>query len=78
VEDVQDSAVERPTDALVRVPLADGTLVRLPAEQIILMGRHQARTGLGREFGATDDLDGVPSGYQEMADRTSLKVLIKP
>jgi threonine dehydrogenase-like Zn-dependent dehydrogenase len=26
----------------------------LGAEQIILMGRHQARTGLGREFGATD------------------------
>ncbi|MBD0424675.1 zinc-dependent alcohol dehydrogenase family protein [Streptomyces sp. TRM S81-3] len=27
---------------------------RLGAEQIILMGRHHARTGLGREFGATD------------------------
>jgi len=27
---------------------------RLGAEQIILMGRHPARTGLGREFGATD------------------------
>ncbi|MCM1943298.1 hypothetical protein NC239_34400 [Streptomyces sp. G3] len=27
---------------------------RLDAEQIILMGRHQARTHLGREFGATD------------------------
>ncbi|MFA1544604.1 alcohol dehydrogenase catalytic domain-containing protein [Actinomadura monticuli] len=27
---------------------------RLGAEQIILMGRHRARTGLGREFGATD------------------------
>ena len=27
---------------------------RLGAEQIILMGRHQARTDLGREFGATD------------------------
>lgn len=27
---------------------------RLGAEQIILMGRHQARTGLGRKFGATD------------------------
>ncbi|MDT5079942.1 MAG: hypothetical protein QOJ80_4579 [Mycobacterium sp.] len=27
---------------------------RLGAEQIILMGRHQARTELGREFGATD------------------------
>jgi len=26
----------------------------LGAEQIILMGRHQARTDLGREFGATD------------------------
>ena len=27
---------------------------RLGAEQIILMGRHRARTDLGREFGATD------------------------
>ena len=27
---------------------------RLGAEQIILMGRHQERTDLGREFGATD------------------------
>ncbi|MEC3982030.1 zinc-dependent alcohol dehydrogenase family protein [Amycolatopsis sp. H20-H5] len=27
---------------------------RLGAEQIFLMGRHQARTDLGREFGATD------------------------
>jgi threonine dehydrogenase-like Zn-dependent dehydrogenase len=27
---------------------------RLGAEQIILMGRHQDRTDLGREFGATD------------------------
>jgi len=27
---------------------------RLGADQIILMGRHQARTDLGREFGATD------------------------
>ncbi|KGH46820.1 IMP dehydrogenase [Modestobacter caceresii] len=27
---------------------------RLGAEQIVLMGRHQARTNLGREFGATD------------------------
>ena len=27
---------------------------RLGAEQIVLMGRHKARTDLGREFGATD------------------------
>jgi len=27
---------------------------RLGAEQIILLGRHEARTELGREFGATD------------------------
>jgi threonine dehydrogenase-like Zn-dependent dehydrogenase len=30
---------------------------RLGAEQIILMGRHRARTDLGREFGATDVVD---------------------
>ena len=29
---------------------------RLGAERIILMGRHGARTDLGREFGATDGL----------------------
>src|SRR5215213_7051515 len=40
----------------VRVPQADGTLVkaRLGAEQIVLMGRHKTRIDLGREFGATD------------------------
>jgi hypothetical protein len=27
---------------------------------------------------AVTDLDGVPSGYQDMADRKSLKVLIRP
>ncbi|MGY1739603.1 MULTISPECIES: zinc-binding dehydrogenase [unclassified Blastococcus] len=27
---------------------------RLGAEQVILMGRHRARTGLGRDLGATD------------------------
>jgi threonine dehydrogenase-like Zn-dependent dehydrogenase len=31
---------------------------RLGAEQIILMGRHPARTDLGREFGATDIVSG--------------------
>nr|BFE51360.1 alcohol dehydrogenase catalytic domain-containing protein [Saccharothrix mutabilis subsp. capreolus] len=47
----------------IRVPLADGTLVKLPVAPdsalipsllIILMGRHRERTDLGREFGATD------------------------
>ncbi|MEQ4720768.1 zinc-dependent alcohol dehydrogenase family protein [Nonomuraea sp. B19D2] len=32
----------------------------------------------GKVFDATTDLDGVPTGYQDMADRKSLKVLIKP
>ncbi|NEC35036.1 zinc-binding dehydrogenase [Streptomyces rubrogriseus] len=32
----------------------------------------------GRVFDATTDLDGVPAGYQDMADRRSLKVLIQP
>jgi threonine dehydrogenase-like Zn-dependent dehydrogenase len=32
----------------------------------------------GKVFDTTTDLDGVPAGYQDMADRTSLKVLIKP
>jgi threonine dehydrogenase-like Zn-dependent dehydrogenase len=32
----------------------------------------------GKVFDATTDLDGVPAGYQDLADRTSLKVLVKP
>jgi threonine dehydrogenase-like Zn-dependent dehydrogenase len=32
----------------------------------------------GRVFNATTDLDGTPAGYRDMADRKSLKVLIKP
>jgi len=32
----------------------------------------------GKVLDVTTDLDGVPAGYQDMADRTSLKVLIKP
>ncbi|MEU5764297.1 zinc-dependent alcohol dehydrogenase family protein [Streptomyces asoensis] len=32
----------------------------------------------GKVFDATTDLDGTPAGYQEMADRKSLKVLVNP
>jgi threonine dehydrogenase-like Zn-dependent dehydrogenase len=32
----------------------------------------------GKVFDSTTDLDGVPAGYQDMDDRKSLKVLIKP
>ncbi|SFS31477.1 alcohol dehydrogenase catalytic domain-containing protein [Saccharopolyspora flava] len=32
----------------------------------------------GKVFDATTDLDGVPNGYQDMADRKTLKVLVKP
>ncbi|MEU6678956.1 alcohol dehydrogenase catalytic domain-containing protein [Streptomyces sp. NPDC046925] len=32
----------------------------------------------GRVFDKTTDLDGVPAGYRDMADRNSLKVLVKP
>ncbi|MCU1529257.1 MAG: dehydrogenase [Frondihabitans sp.] len=32
----------------------------------------------GRVFDRTVDLDGVPAGYQAMADREALKVLVKP
>ncbi|WP_228121094.1 hypothetical protein [Streptomyces fagopyri] len=32
----------------------------------------------GKILDATTDLDGVPAGYQDMADRKSLKVLAKP
>ena len=30
----------------------------------------------GKVFDATTDLDGVPAGYRDMADRKSLKVLV--
>lgn len=52
VEEVPDSVIKKPTDALVRVTAS--------------------------VFDVTTDLDGVPGGYQDMADRTSLKVLVKP
>jgi threonine dehydrogenase-like Zn-dependent dehydrogenase len=39
---------------------------RLGAEQIILMGRHQQRTDLGREFGATDV---IPERGEEGVER---------
>ncbi len=32
----------------------------------------------GRVFDQTVDLDGVPDGYRAMADRTSLKVMVRP
>ncbi|MGW2715892.1 IMP dehydrogenase, partial [Streptomyces sp. NPDC001356] len=32
----------------------------------------------GKVLDATTDLDGVPAGYQDMADRKRLKVIIKP
>ncbi|WP_101790958.1 zinc-dependent alcohol dehydrogenase family protein [Nonomuraea indica] len=32
----------------------------------------------GKVFDATTDLDGVPAGYRDMADRKTLKVLINP
>ncbi|WP_371784972.1 zinc-binding dehydrogenase [Streptosporangium subroseum] len=32
----------------------------------------------GKVFDASTDLDGVPVGYRDMADRKSLKVLIQP
>jgi threonine dehydrogenase-like Zn-dependent dehydrogenase len=32
----------------------------------------------GKVFDSTSDLDGIPAGYQNMADRTSLKVLVRP
>ena len=32
----------------------------------------------GKVLDTTTDLDGVPAGYQDMADPNSLKVLIKP
>jgi hypothetical protein len=32
----------------------------------------------GKVLDATADLDGVPDGYRAMADRESIKVLVKP
>jgi threonine dehydrogenase-like Zn-dependent dehydrogenase len=45
---------------------------RLGAEQIILMGRHKARTDLGREFGATDVVpDRGDEGIAKVRDLTA-------
>jgi threonine dehydrogenase-like Zn-dependent dehydrogenase len=64
IEKVPDATVVEPTVALVRVTRAccDGAVglcgviaaKRLGAEQIILLGRHEDRIALAREFGATD------------------------
>ena len=32
----------------------------------------------GKVFDVTTDMDGVPQGYKDMDERSSLKVLIKP
>ncbi|MFI8183937.1 hypothetical protein OG539_06785 [Actinacidiphila glaucinigra] len=32
----------------------------------------------GKVFDAATDRDGVPTGYQDMADRRSLTVFVKP
>ncbi|MCA2211516.1 zinc-binding dehydrogenase [Jidongwangia harbinensis] len=52
---------------------------QLGAERIILMGRHRARTDLGREYGATDVVaERGEEGIAEVRDRTgggALKVL---
>jgi len=49
---------------------------RLGAEQIILMGSHEDRTALGREFGATDVI--AERGEEGVARaREALKVLIE-
>jgi hypothetical protein len=32
----------------------------------------------GQVFDTTVDLKGVPAGYQDMADRTSLQILVRP
>jgi threonine dehydrogenase-like Zn-dependent dehydrogenase len=52
---------------------------QLGAERIILMGRHQARTDLGREFGATDVVaergqDGI-ARVRDLTNGGALKVL---
>lgn len=38
----------------------------------------EGRIEPGRVFDVATDLDGVPAGYRDMADRRSLKVLVKP
>jgi threonine dehydrogenase-like Zn-dependent dehydrogenase len=38
----------------------------------------EGRIDPGRVFDRTVDLDGVPGGYQAMADRESIKVLVTP
>jgi threonine dehydrogenase-like Zn-dependent dehydrogenase len=38
----------------------------------------QGRIDPGRVFDRTVGLDGVPDGYRAMADRESIKVIVKP
>lgn len=87
----------------VRVPYADGTLVKVPvaADSALLLalsdvmptGRHEARTDLGRRFGATDVVaargeegvarireltGGVDKVIEAVGTRQALKALIRP
>ncbi|MGW4935311.1 hypothetical protein ACWEQH_20205, partial [Streptomyces sp. NPDC004166] len=63
--------------ATVRELMEERLAVRASIDQLlpdILSGAIEP----GKVFDATTGLDGVPAGYQDMADRNSLKVLIKP
>ncbi len=67
-------------DSLFRhnIRLAGGPApVRAYAEEL-MPGILDGTIEPGKVFDATTDLKGVPAGYQDMADRTSLKVLINP
>jgi hypothetical protein len=71
VENVPDAALREPTDAVVRAPARAYIEELLPD---ILQGRIEP----GRVFDRTVTLDDVPAGYQAMADRQALKVIIQP
>jgi hypothetical protein len=47
-------------------------------KRVLITGAGTGTIEPGKVFDATTDLKGVPAGYQDMADRISLKVLINP
>jgi threonine dehydrogenase-like Zn-dependent dehydrogenase len=66
IEDVPDPKLVEPTDALVRVTSA------------CICDSHSPSPSRARRTRAPCGLDDVPSGYQAMADREALKVLVRP
>jgi threonine dehydrogenase-like Zn-dependent dehydrogenase len=85
VGDRPDASIAEPTDAVVRVmlacdggqgeavrvPLADGSLVKVPDDVL------EGRINPGRVLDYETDLDGVADAYAAMDERRAIKSLVR-